>query len=150
VSTSPSAAGCPRWQPSAPEDALLASLIRIGRRLRAADRDADGATLPVLHQVAALAPVRLTDLADALHLDASTVSRHVRQLVDDGLLARLGDPDDRRASRLQLTDEGLAALTRSMNRKAELVAKATSTWTDRDRATLARLVDRLADDLPAH
>src|SRR3954471_2340106 len=87
---------------------LVLALMTVGRSLKA--RLAEGrdqtAAVMLLQHVAANPPLRVSDLAGFAGLDSSTVSRHVRTLEDAGLLARAGDPADRRASRLEITDAG--------------------------------------------
>lgn len=61
---------------------------------------------PVLHTIGWAGPIRTTELADALALDSSTVSRHVARLEQQGLVERVDDELDRRASRLVLSREG--------------------------------------------
>ncbi|MDZ4235585.1 MAG: MarR family transcriptional regulator, partial [Dietzia sp.] len=51
-------------------------------------------------------PARVTNLADRLHTDISVVSRQVRHLETLGLVAKVPDPDDGRASVVTLTSEG--------------------------------------------
>lgn len=48
----------------------------------------------------------LNDLADALALDKSTLSRTLDSLVRDGLVSRETDPDNRRRLRITFTDAG--------------------------------------------
>lgn len=61
---------------------------------------------PVVMTIAKLEPVRTTDLAAALALKTSTISRHLARLEQLGLVQRTGDPSDARASLLTLSDEG--------------------------------------------
>jgi DNA-binding MarR family transcriptional regulator len=61
---------------------------------------------PVVMTVAELQPIRITELAVAMALDSSTVSRHAARLQQMGLLQRTVDPDDGRASLLTLSAEG--------------------------------------------
>jgi DNA-binding MarR family transcriptional regulator len=61
---------------------------------------------PVVMTIAKLQPVRTTELASALALKNSTVSRHLARLEQLGLVQRTGDPADARASLLTLSDEG--------------------------------------------
>src|SRR3712207_3283758 len=49
-------------------------------------------------------PLRQAELAERVHADPSTVSRHVARLVDQGLVTRIPDERDGRASRLVVTD----------------------------------------------
>jgi DNA-binding MarR family transcriptional regulator len=73
--------------------------------------DRSGVTLerglhPVVMTIAKLEPVRTTELASALALKSSTVSRHLARLEQLGLVQRTGDPADARASLLTLSQDG--------------------------------------------
>jgi DNA-binding MarR family transcriptional regulator len=128
---------------------LVVSLLTVGRRLRARlpEGRMDPALMFVLHHVHGRGSLRVSELAASAGLDASTVSRHVRQLEDGGYLARTGDPDDRRASRVRLTRRGRAALDRAMRARAALIDRVTADWPGEDRAALTTLMTRLADSL---
>lgn len=134
-----------------PEDALILLMMQVGRRLRSRhpDDEIEPSIMPVLHALKCQDSIRLSDLAARLHLDASTISRHIRQLEDIGLVERSGDPDDRRATQVAITDHGRRLLTASMNRRLEELREVLANWTDRDRGTLQRLVTKLATDLQA-
>ena len=124
------------------------ALMTVGRRLKGRVNDRfDPAALFVLHHVLANPQVRVSDLAGCMNLDASTVSRHVRHLEDAGYLSRSCDPDDRRASRVLLTEQGRALLDRAMDTRVALIDEALADWTEQDRATLTTLITRLAADL---
>jgi DNA-binding MarR family transcriptional regulator len=75
------------------------------------------------------------------------VSRQVAHLVDLGYVERRPDPADRRAYHLALTEAGARALETRRRARDEHLAHLTRNWTDDDRRTLARLLDRLAGDL---
>ena len=92
-------------------------------------------------------PVRATDLAEHAGLDLSTISRHLRGLEDAGCIRRTPDPDDRRASLLELSDHGRDQLDRAVRARHELLARATTDWSRDDLADLTRLLHRLAHDL---
>ena len=128
---------------------LVVSLLTVARRLRARlpEGRIDPAMMFVLHHVQAGGSLRVSALAEAMGLDTSTASRHVRQLEDAGYLARTGDPDDRRASRVRLTRRGRAALDQAMRARAAVLDRAIADWPDDDRATLTTLMTRLADSL---
>ena len=87
---------------------LVVALLGVGRRLKARlpQGHIDPAMMFVLHQIQANGSLRVSELAGCMGLDASTASRHVRNLEDGGYLARTGDPGDRRASRVRLTPRG--------------------------------------------
>ena len=140
--------------PSAPPETtsgrqLLLALLTVGRRLKArsAAQGLDSASVFVLHNVHGNQPLRVSELARYMALDASTVSRHVMQLVHRGYLTRSGDPDDRRACRLALTDRGHALLDEAMAARVAIVDDAIAGWSAEDRQTLTTLMTRLAADL---
>jgi DNA-binding MarR family transcriptional regulator len=128
---------------------LVVALLTVGRWLRARlpKGRIDPAMIFVLHQVQAGESLRVSALAEALGLDISTASRHVRQLEAGGYVVRAGDPDDRRALQVRLTRRGRAALDQAMRARADVVDRATADWPDADRATLTMLMTRLADSL---
>ena len=110
----------------------------------------DRAAYPLLRRIGEGETVRTSDVAAALSLDVSTVSRQVRELELDGLVARQPDPSDGRASILALTAAGHQALERLRRARRELLAQVVAHWPDQDRAALADLICRLADDMVAH
>jgi DNA-binding MarR family transcriptional regulator len=133
---------------------LVLALITIARRLKARRPDGrlDPGAVFVLHHVLAGGPLRLSELAKGMGLDSSTVSRHVRHLEDLGYLARTGDPDDKRASHVRLTDAGRTILDQAMQARAAIVDTALAGWSAEDRDALTSLMTRLAssiDRLPA-
>lgn len=75
--------------------------------------------------------ITIGTLAEQMAIDASTLSRLVRPLADNGLLSILPDPDDGRAKQLWLTDSG-----------AERVRAAYPAWL----AAQARVGERLGAD----
>jgi DNA-binding MarR family transcriptional regulator len=135
--------------PDQVRDELLIAIFGVLRQLKriSGGQRVDGPTLGVLHQMSCLGPARLSDIATEVGLDISTVSRHVRALEDVGYVTRATDPADRRASRLELTDEGRTAMSDAFAGRSAALHAATATWTDDDRRTLAALLERLADDL---
>ncbi len=110
---------------------------------RAGDRE-DPATVFLLRHARAGSPLRVSDLAGSSRLDVSTVSRHVKALDDAGLLLRTEDPDDRRVSRVQITEQGRALLEDAMGARAASLAEGMTGWSERDQAQLTTLLTRLA------
>ena len=124
--------------------ALAALIGHLKRRVGDADT---GARMFLLHHVGRNDTMRATDLAEQTGHDLSTISRHLRSLEDDGLLTRSPDPDDRRASLLEVTGSGRAYLDRAVALRTAMLADATADWDPDDVATLTRLLHRLATDL---
>src|SRR5688500_3804026 len=101
---------------------LSEQLARFGRLVhaikaqQAASRDR--AALVLLYPLVRLGPLRQGALADLVHADPSTVSRHVAALVERGLVRRVADESNGRASRLVVTDAGHSAF-RSLTSERE-------------------------------
>lgn len=109
----------------------------------------DRAALVLLFPLARLGPLRQSVLADLVHADPSTISRHVAALVEQGLAQRVSDESDGRASRLVVTDAGHAALETLRRERESHLARVTTGWSDSDLTTLTTLFGRLLDDLAA-
>jgi DNA-binding MarR family transcriptional regulator len=109
----------------------------------------DRAALVLLFPLVRLGPLRQGALADLVHADPSTVSRHVAALVEQGLVRRVADETDGRASRLVVTDAGHAALDVLRSEREAHLAQATADWDPADLAVFTTLFGRLIDDLAA-
>ncbi|GAC68139.1 MarR family winged helix-turn-helix transcriptional regulator [Gordonia soli] len=90
-------------------------------------------------------PMRSRALADCLNADPSTVSRHVAQLVDLGLLRREADPDDGRATLLVITDAGRERVESMRRVRRAALDEAMADWTDHEVHTLVTLFSRFVD-----
>jgi DNA-binding MarR family transcriptional regulator len=125
--------------------------MRLFRRLKRVSTmtGLDPALVTVLHDLGCSGPIRVSVLAETMHLDQSTVSRHVRALEELGLVERAGDPDDRRAALLSLTPSGQERLAAIIEERRAIFHAATADWPDRDRAQLAGLIERMVRSLEA-
>jgi DNA-binding MarR family transcriptional regulator len=110
----------------------------------------DRASYGVLARLGNLAPVRLTDLANELAVDVSTVSRQVAALEQKALVAREPDPVDGRAVLLELTRKGKAVQSKMQAAWQETIAGVLIDWTAMDISEFAALLDRFASDLVAY
>jgi DNA-binding MarR family transcriptional regulator len=139
------------FTPESPEEAVLLLAMQVGKRmrLRHPGDEVDAATVPLLHVLARTDTIRLSDLAQRMRLDASTVSRHARQLEERGLIARTDDPDDRRAARVAITSPGREVLAACMRRRQQRLAQVLRHWPAEERARLQEVATRLAGDLAA-
>jgi len=127
---------------------VVIQAFRVARYLASADRSLGGWPRAwLLHRLALTPGTRVADLAEGCGLDASTASRHVRNMEEAGLLTRVGDPADRRAARLSLTAAGQGALDAALRIRADLVSTATSHWSATDQRRLTDLLSRLSGDL---
>jgi DNA-binding MarR family transcriptional regulator len=141
----------PALAPDTAEDALMGLMMALGRQMRQRlpGDDVEYSALPLLKLLGHQGPMRVSALAQGLGLDASTVSRHVRQLEDRGLLERTGDPDDGRASRVAVTGSGTACLADAFRARRALLARAMDDFTADERDTLRLLLHRLVGTVTA-
>ncbi len=135
-------------------------LLRRGQRIHLSTA-AGGMTLErsaygILCQLADEGPQRLGTLATAFGLDPSTITRQVKALEDAGLAARTPDTTDRRASILDLTEEGSNVLASTRLHRRTRLYEAMSDWSLEDRTEFGRLleqfnasVDKLLEESPS-
>ena len=133
----------------------LVRLVRIIERVQAHYQaehpDAvDRATYLLLVHLAKDGARRAGALAEAVHSDPSTVSRQIAQLVRLGLVERVADPADGRASLLVATGEGRRVFDENRRMRNSRIAGLMADWTDDDRAAFARLLTRFTDAFESH
>lgn len=109
----------------------------------------DRAALVLLFPLVRVGPLRQGALAELMHADPSTVSRHVAALVERGLVERVADESDGRASRLVVTDAGRSALESLRRERETHLERVTADWTSADLASFTTLFGRLLDGLSA-
>ena len=127
---------------------LFSNLGRaLSRRADLGMDNQDYSTLASLASGACPEGTRLSDLAALRGFDASTMSRRVAHLCQEGLLERHPDPEDGRAQLLSLSAAGGAALAKERARRVRLVTESLGGWTPEDKSELARLLCRLNDSL---
>jgi DNA-binding MarR family transcriptional regulator len=91
---------------------LRMALMRIGRTLRVHSGTALTPTqLSSLATVEEFGPLRISSLALRESMGASAATRIVASLEEEGLLERKEDPEDKRASLIDLSDVGRAVLS---------------------------------------
>ena len=110
----------------------LVRFARVGARvkgmLNVGDLGAEFSALMLLFPLRHMGPMRVTDLAEVKQADPSTVSRQAAQLVKAGLARREADPGDGRASRLAITETGLAACQQLHEARQALLSRVLSDW----------------------
>jgi DNA-binding MarR family transcriptional regulator len=92
-------------------------------------------------------PLRIGEIAERMQVVGPHVTRQVQGLERRGLVHRLGDPDDRRASLIAPTEEGTDAAKRYSASMIGWFMQAVADWSDHDRDELGRLLQKLADDV---
>ncbi|GHI92696.1 MULTISPECIES: MarR family winged helix-turn-helix transcriptional regulator [Streptomyces] len=157
----PDPAGPPA--PENPHADLLAVLPRITQlsaaitKGRLTERAADAAGLaldrPAMGVLLSLRTadraLRIGEIADRMQVVGPHVTRQVQTLEKRGLVRRVADPHDRRASLIEPTGSGTEAANRYVTSLLGWFAEALADWPRQDRDDLARLLTRLADDVTA-
>lgn len=91
----------------------------------------------------------VTEVATQLDVDQPRASRLAALALNAALVRREADQRDGRRSLLALTAEGGAALAGIHDFRRRVIAEATNSWSDADRAALARLLPRFVQDFAA-
>ena len=130
----------------------VAQLVRTGRHVSARAATQLYGDLPSFGW-AMLVPLersgdqRCSALALQVGVDVSVASRQLAVLERLGYVERRPDPQDGRASLLNLTDAGAAALAAARALRADWSLTALATWDESDALLLSDLLDRLVSDL---
>src|SRR4051812_28723935 len=114
------------------------------RVTRAISRDLAAAGLPDLSWYDLLwalfrGPLRVKELAEAVVLSPTAMSRFVDRVEQAGYVRRERDPDDRRALQVTITDEGRALLRRMWPIYSRGIAEHVGSQDDSFRAALERM-----------
>jgi DNA-binding MarR family transcriptional regulator len=130
-------------------DALHSAAIHLLRWLRREDERSglSGPRLSALSVIVFGGPVTLGELAAAEQVRPPTITRLVRALEAEGLVAREPDPRDGRVTRLRATEAGRRLLAEGRARRVAALARQLAPLSAEERATLARaaeLLERLA------
>ena len=131
----------------------LVQLIRVMHVLKAQAISGSGpdarerAAHVLLFPLTRVGPLRQGALAELVHADPSTVSRHVTLLVDRGLVRRVADEHDGRASRLVVTAAGEAVVEQMRQERNRLLAQVTAGWAPDELTTFTRQLHRFVQDL---
>ncbi len=132
----------------------VSRLMRVVHALKAAvtghgDAARERAAHVLLFPLVRYGPQRQSALAEMVHADPSTISRHVALLVERGLVRRVADATDGRASNLVVTDAGRAVTATLRTEREALFDRVTADWTAQELATFTGHLHRFVDDLTA-
>lgn len=92
-------------------------------------------------------PRRVSNLAECVHSDTSTISRQVSTLAAEGLVEKVADPQDGRVQMVSLTPSGKELLDRVRADRAELFRTLLHEWSAADIGEFTAYVHRFARDL---
>lgn len=131
--------------PTALASRLHSASIHVLRRVRSVDPESGvtAARLSALSVVVHGGPLRLSRLAAAEQVTAPTMSRMVKAMEGEGLVARRGSPEDGRVVLVHATDRGRELLERARRRRVRVLAEALAGLERREREAVARGVEVL-------
>ena len=105
-----------------------------------------GPAISILGALCSSGPVRLSSLSRATGLEASLISREIRELGDAGYIFRTPDPTDGRAGIVEATAKGTDAWKRYCVAADSINAETFTEWSTEDLHTLRTLLERVAHD----
>jgi DNA-binding MarR family transcriptional regulator len=108
----------------------------------------DASAYPLLFTIAS-GPRRVSELAECVHSDVSTVSRQASALVGLGVARKVTDPDDGRAQVITITPEGEALLETIKAERSRWFQSLLADWTSEEVAEFTAYLDRFGDALEA-
>jgi MarR family transcriptional regulator, transcriptional regulator for hemolysin len=114
---------------------------------------AGGGSVPVWLVLLALKTQRLANqrrLAEAIGIQGATLTHHLNAMEADGLVTRRRDPTNRRVHLVEFTEAGDALFQRLRAAAIAFDRQLRAGLVDDDVATLARLLDRLRDNVVEH
>lgn len=103
----------------------------------------------ILKRLAVLGPMSATELARAVELDGGAMTRQLDQLERKGCLRRCPHEQDRRALRIELTDEGHALWQQLTGCNEHVLAAAQASLTADERHQLHDYLERVLRALRA-
>lgn len=87
-------------------------------------------------------PARASAVAAELHVDRGAISRQVQQLIGLGLVTKTTDPDDGRASLLEITDSGRERMAEVSRIRSAVLQDEIGDWADAEVAEFVALLRR--------
>jgi DNA-binding MarR family transcriptional regulator len=121
---------------------LVRRAQRVHLRTEGSQRPLERSAYSILGWLYDEGPLRPGALAAGLHLDASTVSRQVAALEHGSLVARVSDPRDGRACRLELTDHGRQVLEETREARRGVMRDLLAPWPESDQRVFADLLEQ--------
>jgi DNA-binding MarR family transcriptional regulator len=97
----------------------------------------------MMNRIDATGPMTARELADALQLEISTVTRQVGAMLREDVVERIDDPDGGPARRLRITETGAARLAADRERYRSGLSQVVSDWPDEECVELYRLLRTL-------
>lgn len=103
--------------------------------------------LPVLCCLGEQGGQTQTELCDKVQVEQPTMANTLRRMERDGLIRRTACDQDKRQSRIYLTEETRPSVTALQEKRDEVIAQMTWEMSPEEQETLHRLIDRAINAL---
>ena len=114
----------------------------IGVRAHAVHPDLQPASYLMLAHLADVGPTRSSAIAGAFDVDKGAISRQVQHLVDLGLVDRVPDPADGRATLVSASADAVRRMADVSTRRREWLDERLGDWSDADLAGFVEVLGR--------
>jgi len=151
VTSGPDEAARPELADPAGDESLADAFGAVARRLREksaetlAPWDIAPAHLRALRTLARHGTMRLSELSDHLQIAPRTATEVVDALQSRDLVRRLADPGDRRATLVEVTENGAGTLAEIRAARGTEAGRIFGRLSPADRAELGRILSQLRD-----
>jgi len=136
---------------------IEAAMVELGRMTRSgrADRlrceragvEVTGAAQRLIYYLMENGPLRLSELARRTETDPGILTRQVNVIERQGLVERLPDPTDRRATLLRMSPRGRRVAQKLREVQDEVLGGQLADWSPGDLERAAALMERLIRDV---
>lgn len=101
----------------------------------------------VISQLVANGDMRSSDITERACVDAAVVSRQIKSLISNGLVERVADPADGRASLVRLTADGKKLFQQSQKQQQKFFENVFADWSESDKKKFEVLFQKFVSDL---
>jgi DNA-binding MarR family transcriptional regulator len=122
---------------------LRLAIVRLTRSLRRFDAHLTQGQLAALATVADYGPLRLSEVAQREQVAASVATRVIASIEELGLVTRVSDPDDGRASLISLTKAGWTTIQDVRSERTAGLEARLQRLTPDERARIVSALDAL-------
>lgn len=123
------------------------SLAQEFRKIQELRKDYDRTGFDILILLASRKRIRPSDIATALQLNPSSITRRMQSLLQEGLVSAEIDPSDQRSSLITLTLNGKEALERYFVRSVDANDRLLESWSDEEVKAFAAMLSRYSEAL---
>lgn len=133
------------------DETLSEAFLSVARQLRGTSQatlapwDITPAQLRAMRMLGHHGAQRMSDLSDHLHIAARSTTEVVDALESRGLVRRLPDPGDRRATLAELTEHGISVLSAISAARGTEAERVFNRLSSAEKAHLGRILRKLRD-----